>query len=259
VIRAPTLSLLPVLAVVAACAPAPPPPGIGLEEPIERVGAEPRGARAGGGEAGGQFNLFISPAGKPYRGKPGEPYPSAVWFAEADKDHDGRLSREEFRADTEAFFRELDTDHNGVVDGFEIQAYEQSVPEILPRIGRLAAGEGQDLNLGVPEDRRQGRSRLGGGAPRGGGRGAPQQEGAGLFTFIDQPEPVTAADTDFDGKISLKEADAAGDRRFDILDKDKDGYLTMAELPKTPVQAFAERRAQQRERRGGGRKRPPMP
>src|SRR6185312_9663402 len=29
--------------------------------------------------------LFISPAGQPFRAKPGEPYPVAQWFAQADK------------------------------------------------------------------------------------------------------------------------------------------------------------------------------
>jgi hypothetical protein len=189
-----------------------------------------------GGSGGGAHNLFISPAGKPYRGRPGEPYPSATWFAEADKDHDGRLSREEFRADAAAFFRQFDTDHDGVVDGFEIAAYEKSLPEILPRVRDLVPGEGMNPNLG---GRGPGGRREGGGSRSGGGG----RQGAGVFSFLDQPEPVTVADTDFDGRVTLQEAMAAADRRFAILDTNGDGSLTLAELPKTPVQILAERRA----------------
>jgi hypothetical protein len=222
------------LLLLSACASGPPPaPAPGLD----------------GSGPSGELNMFISPAGKPYRGQRGEPYPSAVWFAQADKDHDGRLSREEFWADSEAFFHQLDTDHNGVVDGFEIAAYEQSLPEILPRVRALVAGEGMDQSLG--QSGRNGGGRLGEG-PRIRGNGDGRQ-GAGLFSFIDQPEPVTAADTDFNGRVTLQEARAAADRRFDILDKNTDGFITLAELPKTPVQVFAERQAAQRAKRAGGR------
>ncbi|HTK34123.1 MAG TPA: EF-hand domain-containing protein [Caulobacteraceae bacterium] len=226
------------------CASEPSPPAPGLGGPQDGVG----------GRGGAELNLFISPAGKPYRGRAGEPYPSAAWFAQADKDHDGRLSLEEFRADSLAFFRELDTDHNGVVDGFEVMAYEQSLPEILPRVQGLRPGEGMNPNLGRagPGQRDENRGGGGGGGGGRGGAGAANgRQGAGLFGFLDQPEPVTVADTDFDSHITLAEAQAAADRRFAILDTNRDGFLTLAELPKTPVQAFAERQAEQRKKRQG--------
>ena len=71
--------------------------------------------------------------------------------------------------------------------------------------------------------------------------------------------PVTVADTDFDGKVSLAETLAAADRRFDILDKNADGFITLAELPKTPVQAFAEKQEEQRRKRAGAAAPPPKP
>jgi hypothetical protein len=230
-----------------ACASEPQPPAPGLDG--EDGGGPP--GRGGPGRGGGDLNLFISPAGKPYRGKPGEPYPSAVWFADADKDHDGRLTLEEFRADALAFFNQLDTDHNGIVDGFESADYEKSLPEILPRVQGLRAGEGMDANLGVAGRNRGARDEdVGGGGRRGGG-GAGGRTGAGLFSFLDQPEPVTVADTDFDSHISIREELAATDRRFAILDTNMDGYLTLAELPKTPVQAFAEQQEERRQKRQG--------
>lgn len=202
--------------------------------------------RGGGGDArpdrGAAFRLFISPAGKPFRGKAGEPYPSAAWFAAADTDHDGKLTLAEFRKDHEAFFHELDTNHDGVIDGFEAQAYERDVaPEILPRVEGLAAGEGMDLSLG----------KGGGGAPEIGSprgvRGASGRagdrtlQGAGLFALLNEPQPVAACDRNFDGRITLAEFLEAADRRFEALDTAKRGYLTLGDLPKTPVQLAAER------------------
>jgi len=224
----------------------------------DRPHAQERGPRAGGHEGGGHFarlpNVFISPAGKPYRARPGEPYPVVQWFAEADANHDGKLTREEMRADAAAFFRTLDTNHDGVLDGFEVQTYEQNVaPEILPRIENLRAGEGFDPNLDLADQRnteRQGSS--------GGGRGGFQMrqpreakgetgtQGAAVYSLINQPEPVAAADAAFDGKISLAEFEAAADRHFEILDTKQQGYVTLAGLPKTPIQEAIEKAAKQR-------------
>ena len=198
--------------------------------------------RGGGGDdihvGRGLPNVFISPAGKPYRADEGQPYPVARWFAAADADHDGRITREEFRADAAAFFAELDANHDGVIDGFEIQTYEQKIaPEILPRIEGLGAGEGMDLALG--KRRRNGEPEIG--ASRGalGGReaaGDHRPQGAGLFGLLNEPEPVSAADTSFDGRVTKVEFLAAADRRFAALDPMNTGALTLATLPKTPVQ-----------------------
>jgi hypothetical protein len=51
---------------------------------------------------------------------------------------------------------------------------------------------------------------------------------------------VTAADANFDGRITKAEFLAAADRRFKRLDKRGDGKLTLDELPKTVAQAEAE-------------------
>jgi len=194
-------------------------------------------------------NLFISPAGKPFRAGPEEPYPSALWFAQADKDHDGRLTRAEFEADAEAFFRELDQNHDGVIDGFEVEHYEQVVaPEINPQVEGLRFGEGMDLSLGSGSEERA--PRIGQG-PRSGGRelaGDRRPEGAGVYGLLNEPEPVAAADTQFNSRITPEEFRAAADRRFAVLDSKGLGYLTLETLPKTPVQRLLERQKARRAR-----------
>ena len=198
----------------------------------------------GRGPGGGHAhvpNLFISPAGKPYRAEDRQPYPIAVWFAVADTDHDGRLTREEFRADAAAFFRELDTNHDGMIDGFEVQHYEREVaPEINPEISALQFGEGMDLSLGETHG---GGTRIGKGAKASSREQAGDQrpEGAGIFGLLNEPEPVAAADLNFDSHITLAEFLTQADSRFAKLDKKNLGYLTMDTLPKTPVQVVLER------------------
>ena len=201
--------------------------------------------RGGGGDDAqrqmGLPNVFISPAGKPYRGNPGDAYPVVVWFASADLNHDGQITLDEFRADAAAFFDELDTNHDGVIDGFEVQAYEQHIaPEILPRIEGLGAGEGMDLTLGKRGTNgapKIGASRGAGGRETAGDR---RPQGAGLFGLLNEPEPVTAADANFDGKITRSEFIGAADRRFAALDPRNTGALTLESLPKTPVQLALE-------------------
>jgi len=217
---------------------------------------EREGPRGGDHPEGGHMarlpNVFLSPAGKPYRARLGEPYPVTEWFAEANTSHDGKLTREQMRADADAFFRTLDTNHDGVIDGFELQAYEQTVaPEILPRIANLREGEGFDPNLDLADQRNT--ERPGTGEGRGGFRmrqpAAPKGEttqGAAVYSLINQPEPVAAADSDFDGKITRAEFEAAADRHFEILDTKQQGYLTLAGLPKTPVQLLIEDAAKRR-------------
>jgi hypothetical protein len=205
----------------------------GERGPVRGEGGDDRAAQ-------GIPNLFISPAGEPFRAERGQPYPVAVWFAAADTDNDGKLTREEFRADAARFFKVLDTHHNGEIDGFEVQTYERVIaPEINPQIEGLRFGEGMDLSLGRNESGADiGRSPSGSRREQAGDRRA---EGAGVFGLLNEPEPVAATDTRFDGHITLEEFLAAADRRFDVLDKKQMGYLRLDTLPKTPAQAAIQR------------------
>ena len=223
---------------LSACGHAPPADGPG---PAHERGPRPT-AEEDHGPSGGREQLFISPAGEPFRAPAGSPYPVATWFAGADANHDGVVSRAEFVADSLRFLAVVDADHDGVIDGFEVSAYENRIaPEIIggappstTRRGPMGQGPGD----GPP-----GGGRSGGGHP-GGGRQAGAMgnvlQGASLYGLIAEPEPVMGADADFNRRITKDEAIKAAKTRFALLDVDKDGVLTLKELPKTPVQLQAE-------------------
>ncbi|WP_419814406.1 hypothetical protein [Glacieibacterium sp.] len=177
--------------------------------------------------------LFIAPSGEPFHGVVGETYPVVTWFARADADHDGKLTRSEFRRDFMSYFKVLDANGDGIVDAAEITRYEE---ELAPEVQVNFGGGPQFRSQPVPSS---GDESEGGAKPR----NLPDlPRGAGRYALINAPEPVVAADADLNRRISQAEYAASADRRFALLDPQDVGYLTLATLPKTPVQARAEAR-----------------
>jgi hypothetical protein len=182
----------------------------------------------------------------------------ALWFKQADLNHDGVIDREEFRADHAGFFDALDADGNGYLDGPEIAFYEKRVlPDVFvpDQIGLLTgpSRDGAYLFLAQitqqPEGGHPGEGTSHGYQLPGGAKGPPGDDlgahrpakrelvAAAAYGLLAEPEPVRAADTDLDGRISKAEFLAAADRRFKLLDKRHDGKLTLDELPMTASQA----------------------
>ena len=231
------------------------------ETPVPHAPGSSRHADMGGAEGmtfGGadgpdgrraSLNIFISPMGEPFRGRPTEPYPVARWFARANASHSGAITEGEFVSDSDRFFDALDTNHDGVIDGFEMNDYERVVaPEIQPRIRGLRAGEGMDPSLSFDEregqSRPRGRGREGGG-DRGGGRelaGDLSRQGAAIYGLLPDPEPVASASAALNGRITREEWRDAARRRFHRLLQPGRDSLTLEMLPKTPVQIVLERR-----------------
>ena len=167
-------------------------------------------------------SLFVAPSCKPYRGQPGDPYPVAAWFAEADANHDGRLDRAEYTANFIAYFDVLDSDHDGEIAPAEIRHFES---DILPEV-QMASPEG---SFGASE---QSSSDDGSSPPT-----PPERaRGASFFGFFGAPEPLIVMDVNFDRGISRAEFAAAAAKSFRQLDGASLGYLTLATLPRTAAQ-----------------------
>ena len=174
---------------------------------------------------------FISPMGEPFRGSAGGDG-LAVWFAEADQNHDGVLTIGEMMADSDRFFALLDTDHDGELDPDEVGHYETVLaPEVQgePASMRVRKRSPDDP---APTDPESMASDFGLNGP----------QGAGRFALLDTPEPVAGADMDLNRSISRDEFRSAATRRFQLLDTSHDGRLTLTQLeamhPSSPLAGF---------------------
>ncbi len=184
--------------------------------------------------SGGREKIFIAPSGEPFRVPSDQPYPVAKWFAGADANHDGKLDFTEFEADFMRFFDQLDVNHDGAIDGIERTRYENEVvPETLTSwqfSSRRIEGS-EDVDFAGDDN---GASTIKRDKPRYGANPI----GAARFDLLGLPEPVAAMDTELRGRISRHIAEQAARQRFDALDEQHLGYLTLDSLPPT----YAERR-----------------
>ncbi len=184
---------------------------------------------------------FISPMGEPFRAHSATDDTLADWFNGADRNHDGILTAAEMQADAERFFATLDTNHDGQIDPDELAHYEYEIaPEIqvMSRTRRVAgqpapAAKDATLDDDRPRDsqRERKRRREEGYASLGFG-GALQ--GAARYSLLNMPEPVAAADTDFNRAISLQEFREAAVARFQLLDSAHAGRIGLAQLEAMP-------------------------
>ena len=223
--------------------------------------------------ADGPPNVFISPAGKPFRAKVGTPYPVVDWFKQADANGDGKIDRAEFVADALAFFKHLDRNGVGTISPQEVAYYEQRIaPEVLgmrveidnhgvavsrPRLWKTQGIPGGMGPSGTGSFRPGGATGPGGTVDPGAADDGPETErrsraydasgkGAAPYSFFDEPEPVTAADIHFRGLISRGDFLKLAEAHFESLDVGGRGFLTLDELPKTPVQLKLERLSRRR-------------
>ena len=68
-------------------------------------------------------------------------------------------------------------------------------------------------------------------------------DGASRYGLLDKPEPVSSADLNFDGRITLAEFMTRASQRFDTLDADSSGKITLTMLQVRLAARSGERRA----------------
>lgn len=164
---------------------------------------------------------FISPMGEPFRARAAGQDSLADWFHQADRNRDGALTIEEMQADAVRFFAEIDGDSNGDIDPDEIVKYEWSIaPEIQVnskfRRARGATGEPSPASSKA-------------------GREEPYEidgrpQGAARYALLNIPQPVAAADANFDRSITIEEFRQAATARFQLLDTGRLGRLSLLQL-----------------------------
>jgi len=194
---------------------------------------------------GHQWAPFISPMGEPFRAHSPTDDTLADWFRQADLNHDGVLTPAEMEADAKRFFAKLDTNHDGQIDPDELAKYEYDVAPEIQVMSRTRRAPGQPPATATPSDpddldtyrddrhERARRRAFRDEAYASLGFGGSLQ-GAARYSLLNIPEPVAAADTDFNRLISLDEFKSAALARFEILDKFHAGRLGLAQLEAMP-------------------------
>jgi len=192
---------------------------------------------------------FISPMGEPFRARTATEDTLARWFAQADRNHDGMLTPDEMEADADRFFTTLDTDHDGEIGPEELVRYEWEVAPEIQVNSRTRRQPGEQIaNSG-----QKGRWRTGEsddpGMERRGRRDSkrPGLQGAARYGLLNIPEPVAAADSDFNRGISRSEFRAAAVARFQLLDTAHQGRLGLAQLEAVRTAALAAGKAERKE------------
>jgi hypothetical protein len=192
---------------------------------------------------GHQWAPFISPMGEPFRARTAADDTLADWFYKADRNHDGVLTAAEMVADAERFFATLDTNRDGQIDPDELAQYEYDIAPDVQVMSKTRRPPGapapvvrrrdvDDIDTATEENGASRRDRL---RQRAGeedaslGLGGALQ-GAARYGLLNMPEPVAAADTDFNRAITLEEFRAAAIARFQLLDRAHQNQLTLAGL-----------------------------
>ena len=177
---------------------------------------------------------FISPMGEPFRAHSPNDDTLADWFNQADRNHDGYLTADEMVADAERFFATLDTNHDGQIDPDELDHYEWQVAPEIQVNSRTKRQPGQRAPVVLEKDQDEDpsashrRMRTDEDMTSLGLGGALQ--GAARYGLLNIPEPVAAADADFNRAISREEFKQAALARFQLLDTARQGRLTLAQL-----------------------------
>lgn len=163
---------------------------------------------------------FISPMGEPFRARTPDDDTLARWFNQADHNHDGALTPAELVADGERFFATLDTNHDEEIDPDELIQYEWEIAPDIQLMSKKRPLPGQTSTRVKEKPQRDNFL----------DEGSGRLQGAARYGLLNMPEPVAAADADFNRGVSLTEFRQAALARFKLLDSSAAGRLGLAQL-----------------------------
>jgi Ca2+-binding EF-hand superfamily protein len=192
---------------------------------------------------------FISPMGEAFRAHSASEDTLANWFYKADRDRDGFLTPAEMQADADRFFATLDSSGDGQIDPDELAHYEWEIAPEIQVMSRTRRTPGQPVEKAKASDEdsrrereRDRQKRREEGYASLGIRG--ELQGAARYSLLNIPEPVAAADIDFNRAITLDEFRQAALSRFQLLDSGGQGRLTLVQLEAIPHAPSADRKRQ---------------
>lgn len=165
--------------------------------------------------------LFIAPMGQPFRGETTAAAMQA-WFAAADTDQDGRLSRDEFVAQGMLLHPIMDRNQDGLVTAIEAgNLFRATAPEMYAPLPPLRGAQAR-----MPRD--PGRMTQ----PRERVSRDDRARGAARFGLLGDIEPVMSCDADMSRWVSAGEFQTCAERRFQLLDANGDGFFEISESPR---------------------------
>ena len=172
---------------------------------------------------------FISPMGEPFRPRPTGEAPIARWFGQADRNRDSMIALDEMLADADRFFARLDSNGDAQIDPQEVKAYEWEIASEIQVNSEWKRPRGMDA-----DERQRDGDRDGDGERRKEDRHDGYRldglQGAARYGLLNIPQPVAGADADFNRLITLDEFRRAASYRFQLLDGDHLGRLTLQKL-----------------------------
>ncbi|MBX4909128.1 MULTISPECIES: EF-hand domain-containing protein [Rhizobium] len=147
---------------------------------------------------------------------------------EFDANKDGKVSKEEASSGLDKIFAAIDTNNDGSLTPGEIRQYRQTQLQAMRDQHKQDAGDEKDANA-APDmpDSESGRP------PRDGHDGHRWMRHGGNIMHASMM--MHRIDTDENGQISKQEAVAAFDKLFTRMDRDKDGVISIDDMPDRPL------------------------
>ncbi|NKL95829.1 EF-hand domain-containing protein [Rhizobium leguminosarum] len=190
------------------------------------------GAAAGAG--------FAAPGDGP-RQHPGGHGPGPAAFREItyvrmlkqfDTNKDGQVSKDEVTAGLDKIFAAIDTNKDGSLTPGEIREYRKTQMQAMRGQRKQETGENKDANAAAATADNNDQGRL----PREGHDGRDghrwMRHGGNIMRASIMMQRI---DTDQNGQISKQEATAAFDKLFARMDRNKDGVISIDDMPDRPL------------------------